>query len=109
MSETLEDLALELYGKDGAAKFFSDASKPRTWLELAANSETWSPCRTVWEFGKEFRRLREMRTLLASFAALPLEQAGENSEKIAGMEDYCEALDTYLRRSLTEYECGVVH
>jgi len=109
MSEALEDLALELYGKERAAKFFSETSKPRSWVELAANSDTWSPCRTLWEFAKESRRLREMRELLEGFAALTEEQWREHTDKTEGLEVYTDALENYLLRSLTEWECEVKH
>lgn len=96
MSEFLEDLAKDIYGTEGAKRFFQAAPLP--WSELAKTLETESPCISAWEFSQRYKYLRELTVLHGR-----LVEAGDN-EKAAEISNYTDALGKYLSRSLHEYE-----
>ena len=114
MSEALEDLAVQVYGEEGATRFFvppSEADFPG-WEVVAKAPDTWTLCGTKKELLNGLEILHSVELHIASIQELMAEAPSAFPEKFAGVKDYRDAVNRWINRSLGECACepeGVMH
>ena len=98
----IEDLAVTVYGEEGAAKFFQFA--PKTWPELAKGLDNTETLLRWWQFEPYAKHQRTLSDFLDRALNVEPSEGVKLQDKIEGVAEYLDALERFLLRSLEQWD-----